>query len=341
MEIGGGRQERAERARQPMGPNRLPGMQFHRLMGYLSGLTGLAALLLSFSTHYNGALTRFFVFPIAIGFVVAVVLPIAWAFQKWRHEHLPVALELTMTAVWVAIMWALASILLQAAALTPFALADTTLANIDRRFLIQTVTVVHWISNYPVVRSLFRVAYAALDPLTILAFALPILCGRPEHSRRFLVAVSFSLLLTIGLFAVCPAIGPWTVEGYTPSKNQALVGSYLTALKSGGASRLGELDGIVAFPSFHTVLATLAGVTLWRNRKRRWVTAALAVGVCISTITTGWHYCIDVLGGIAVAVLSLTAAAKVLAAVAVPPGYLWVQGRLAQVEALQFRSEDS
>jgi hypothetical protein len=71
---------------------------------------------------------------------------------------------------------------------------------------------------------------------------------------------------------------------------------------------------IVSFPSFHVILAVLSAVALnGVPRVRRWAWA-LATLTSISTITTGWHYGVDVLGGLAVSL-----AASWIARLAVVP----------------------
>jgi PAP2 superfamily len=53
--------------------------------------------------------------------------------------------------------------------------------------------------------------------------------------------------------------------------------------------------------SFHTILAVLAGVALWSIPYARWLTALWAGLIVVSTVTTGWHYIIDVVTGAAIA----------------------------------------
>jgi membrane-associated phospholipid phosphatase len=122
--------------------------------------------------------------------------------------------------------------------------------------------------------------------------------------RHFLFAASISLVLTLGFFSLWPAIGPWTVEAFNPGKTQAQVGTYLLSLKSQAVPDGPELAGIVAFPSFHVVLAILATRALWGIAKLRPFCAALCLAICISTVATGWHYFVDVFAGIAVAAVS-------------------------------------
>ena len=80
-------------------------------------------------------------------------------------------------------------------------------------------------------------------------------------------------------------------------------------MKSGvPVEMMGATTAIVSFPSFHVALALLSAVylsTFRRLRVTNWILAGL---ITISTVTTGWHYGIDVLGGIALAAVAAGAA---------------------------------
>ncbi len=56
---------------------------------------------------------------------------------------------------------------------------------------------------------------------------------------------------------------------------------------------------VVAVPSFQVVLAVLSVVALWNVRWARWFAFVLGTLICVSTITTSWHYLFDVIGGLA------------------------------------------
>jgi membrane-associated phospholipid phosphatase len=65
--------------------------------------------------------------------------------------------------------------------------------------------------------------------------------------------------------------------------------------------------GIVSFPSFHVVLALLSAMALGTIRSLRVWVWALAGLICISAVTTGWHYGVDILGGMILAIVTLIA----------------------------------
>jgi membrane-associated phospholipid phosphatase len=83
------------------------------------------------------------------------------------------------------------------------------------------------------------------------------------------------------------------------------MGNYLLLLKTRAPMQmdLGR-SAIVSFPSEHVVVALLAVRALAAIRHLRGWAWAIGALVCCSTITTGWHYAIDVLGGIVVAALA-------------------------------------
>ena len=66
--------------------------------------------------------------------------------------------------------------------------------------------------------------------------------------------------------------------------------------------------GVVCFPPFHVVWAIFSAATLWGFRWLRIPLVLLSGMIILSTMTTGWHYFADVLGGILLAVISIVLA---------------------------------
>ena len=65
-----------------------------------------------------------------------------------------------------------------------------------------------------------------------------------------------------------------------------------------------DLEGVIAFPSFHTVLAVLAAFALWPIPYVRWAGGLVCMLIVVATVMTGWHYVVDVAAGVGVAVVS-------------------------------------
>jgi membrane-associated phospholipid phosphatase len=136
-----------------------------------------------------------------------------------------------------------------------------------------------------------------------------------DATRRYVVGIVVAAFITAGTFAFFPAAGPWTTEGYRASHDQTVVTAYLTALKTGAPVDLDMKDaGIVAFPSFHVLLALLSAVALSAMRQLRVAAWVLALLICVATLTTGWHYLTDVFGGIALTLISVAVARALLPA---------------------------
>ncbi len=66
---------------------------------------------------------------------------------------------------------------------------------------------------------------------------------------------------------------------------------------------LADLNGVVVFPSFHTVLGLLATQALW-NTKARWPAVIWSAAVILSTVPMGGHYAVDLAAGVIVWVVS-------------------------------------
>ena len=96
------------------------------------------------------------------------------------------------------------------------------------------------------------------------------------------------------------------VDVYTPART-------LDALRSGGLKiiRLDNLEGLIAFPSFHTAASILYGWALWPIRFIRWPMAALNLAIISTTPVCGAHYAIDVIAGAAVAFAAIAASGLV------------------------------
>jgi hypothetical protein len=123
------------------------------------------------------------------------------------------------------------------------------------------------------------------------------------------VAVLVAAAISIPFFACFRAVGPWYYYGFPPDAEQERTMKVLFDLQASGWYVFDSATaGLIALPSFHTVLAVLTGVALWAVPYVRWFGAALAALIVISTVTTGWHYVSDVLAGLALTLVAVAAA---------------------------------
>jgi membrane-associated phospholipid phosphatase len=238
-------------------------------------------------------------------------------FYRWRRvEKLKNLFEV---AFWATTLGCLYAVPVYLIARQKGAFQDALLAHWDRRLGLEVPAVLAALDRYPILHSALEISYDGLIPLIFFALVLPVLCDQLAAVKEYILANVFSAVIAMPLFAAFPAIGPWYYYGYAPNAEQERTTQIFLALKSEAGFTLGHwnLAGIVAFPSFHTIMAVLSAVALWRIPYVRWFAALLAGLIVVSTVTTGWHYVVDVLAGLAIAALALAAAR----------GYAWLEGK--------------
>jgi hypothetical protein len=193
-------------------------------------------------------------------------------------------------------------------------LRDAGLAALDRALGLEVPAVLAWAARHPVARGLLDAAYASLMPYSLLALMLPPMAGQARRSREFLVAIVVACALTLGIFAWLQAIGPWAHYHLPASAAQRACARAIAALKSGGpvALDLTSPAPLIAFPSWHAILALLCTAALARLRYVGWLAPVWGGAIVVSTVTTGWHYLVDVLAGALVAALSQRVAGVLL-----------------------------
>ena len=219
--------------------------------------------------------------------------------------------EASVLAFWGIILSNLLSALILVAGRSSRGLLDRQFADLDAKLGFSTASLVHLAAHARWLEITLHFCYPLLGPLVVLALLVPPLLGRVGASRRFILGASVSALITAACFAMWPAAGPWTTEDLRPSSAQARISGYLEQLKSPGPAYV-DLDekAVVSFPSFHVALAIVTATCLASFRRASvpvWIITGL---ICISTLTTGWHYGIDVLGGVVSGIMSIIAASR-------------------------------
>jgi membrane-associated phospholipid phosphatase len=193
------------------------------------------------------------------------------------------------------------NVLIQICGKSPAPLVDSQLARMDQAFSPSVLSIVEWVRPFRALRIALLLTYDSFPLLVLLAAMVPTLQGRYRYSYRLLWEVTMAGVVTAAMFALWPAVGPWVVYGFKPTPDQAAAQNFLLALKSHHPMAVSnDVAAIVSFPSFHVVLALFSAPPLWQYRLFRPVVAFLTLGICVSTVTTGWHYVVDVLGGLAV-----------------------------------------
>jgi membrane-associated phospholipid phosphatase len=274
-------------------------LDFHTRMAYGS----LSVLLVSFigckltsiHTSVSGRVTA-----IIVMFAMVAPLPIYW------HEKGRTALrEAALVLPWELLLSAILSFPVLIAARLRMPLQDSLFGRLDQFMGVSVPHIVAW-ADHHLLGTVINRSYPWLLPFLAVAGFAPPLLGKVKNAREFLVGNLVAFAIGVPLFALLPAIGPWSYYHLTPNPAQELCSSQLLSLRVPGPYLFQEqAAGVVCFPSFHVVWAILCAVALWGFRPIRIPIALLSTMIIASTLTTGWHYFSDVLGGIAVAAIAI------------------------------------
>jgi membrane-associated phospholipid phosphatase len=157
------------------------------------------------------------------------------------------------------------------------------------------LTIRHWQAT--LLGKCLTVAYYSLLAQTAATIAMLGLLNKREELEQFLQRMMVAAVIVLACFLLVPAIGPCEVA---PSADQAHYLRHFQELRSGTRTglTLTDVEGLITFPSFHTVWALLLVAACPRRLKP--CSVVLNAAVIVATLTTGWHYLTDVLAGIVV-----------------------------------------
>lgn len=249
-----------------------------------------------------------------LGRVVAVTVLFGGlvVYYAWRRE--PKLLGLVRMALWGMIISKLVDACLYLCARLPVSCSDHALARVDATFGLSTADVVRFAHTHAAIGNALALAYSSIAVFCGTVLILLPLLAKPRVGHQLLFSLLVAMGVTLVTFAALRAVGPWTAEGLTPDEGQQACEAVLGAFGAGRdvALDVNQTAGLVAIPSWHTILAVLGACACWRTRFARHPIAIWAALIVVSTLTTGWHYVIDVVAGLAVAGLTWFAVGKFL-----------------------------
>jgi hypothetical protein len=196
-------------------------------------------------------------------------------------------------------------------------LHDAYLYALDRMLGLDWGNYVLFVDAHPALSGALSYAYTMIRwPI----FAIPVLLAAIHHYRRleeFTLAFGLALVVTTVISALVPAIGMCQQIGVDPAASSHIEPPAcldhvrdFAPVREGALRHLNlfALAGIVTFPSFHAASAALYAWALWPVRWMRPL-ALLANGAMLaSTPIDGGHYFVDLIAGLAVAVLAIVVA---------------------------------
>jgi PAP2 superfamily len=167
------------------------------------------------------------------------------------------------------------------------------------------------------------IAYASMPCQFFIVLAALTAAQRFRRLQHYVLAIAIALIVTLSVFAFMPALGTYGYFHMLPGKlsDHAEYGLFsnlvqLEAVRAntGFSVRMDQLEGLIAFPSFHTVAAVLFMWALAPLRGLRWIAFALNIAMLLAIPIAGGHYLIDVIAGIGVAAMAIALAGQAMKA---------------------------
>ena len=215
--------------------------------------------------------------------------------------------RLGATAEWV-LLWLVFSVagavMTYLAAAQDGAVYDARLALLDAELGFRWSGWIAYVETHPLLKFAFAVAYGSLLPQVLFSVWWLSFLRWDQRNAELLANAMLALLLTTAVFFLFPALGPCVG---VPACHDAYVDD-LVGLRHGDLPSLNMmlLKGVIAFPSFHAVLAML--FTYAHRRSPIFLPMAGFNGLMLLAIPSeGGHYLVDIIGGVVVGGVAILA----------------------------------
>jgi hypothetical protein len=183
---------------------------------------------------------------------------------------------------------------------------DQQLFALDAFFGYSWVSMVEWAAGHPgISKVLYHVYFSSLPQLILIVLLLGF-SGRIQALWEFLSVGILGVLFCMGIWFFFPSFGPTTIValpsewveaaglGVTPSYGAAL---NRVAIEGEAYLTPHNVLGLIAFPSFHMVMAAMAMFYLWPIPWLKWVALLINVAMVPAILIHGGHHAVDVPAG--------------------------------------------
>lgn len=236
-------------------------------------------------------------------FCLIAVVPVAVAIYyrvSWRSERLADAGY--YVSMWLAFS-VCGCILTYVAARVDLSLRDHQLAHYDTLLSFDWYHWTTFIISHPKVELVLALAYSTILPQTLGSVIYFSHIRRPDRNDDFLWTTMSAAIIATVISALMPAMGPHFKGQYVAWS------ATLAEIRNHSVSTfwLAHLQGIIDFPSFHTVAAILLVYSHRPPLRSFRAVLILNMLMLVSIPSEGQHYLVDIISGAIVAAISIAA----------------------------------
>ena len=261
--------------------------------------------------------------------VAAILFPLALFYTYYRFDKGMASIlgAVCLLAILIPILCVMSYIACADGARFP--LRDDALAAFDESLGFHWPSLLRWADAHPFWSNLGGMAYRSFIAQASVMAVLLSLRGQADRLQAAVYAFAIGAVACSVVSCFLPALGAYAHYGIDPALHshidllvKDLTVPTVSDLRSGRFSSLsaGRSQGIISFPSFHTHLGILFCWAFWRIKGLRWFVVVLNIALIAGTPLQGSHYLADVVAGLAVAVVSITAASRLHTLVAASTG---------------------
>lgn len=240
--------------------------------------------------------------PFALGLIV---------FSYFYQKEAPRLAFITWAYVTYFLIYLSLGYLTTSVQFTPFNPIDPILIRMDQFLHFDSLQALEWGHRYLSLHVLLALSYDSLDyQLLFLPYLLSFFLYQERSVKVFYMATLISALIGMSFYYFFPTAAPahyfhstlFSLAEQNTYYKFYSVHHYLPIYSSTG--------GLIAFPSFHIIWAFLITYAYRNIALLFFPLLIINLILTAATLLLGWHYLVDVLGGISVATLSLVISEK-------------------------------
>ncbi len=247
-----------------------------------------------------------------IAYVPGYVFLVVYCRLIWRKIEIA---RMLIAVGQLAIVIIMGLMLSYAASAVPFPYRDAELHAFDRWLGFEREAYMAFLKQHTGLREVLYFAYSTIMHQTLLVCVVALVARRIDRLQAYVIAFSFAVTATAVIAIFIPAANALIYVDQAPTNLSTLPDgghSYFPTLEAlrAGTQRIidfGGMEGLIAFPSFHTANAILFVWALWPIRLLRFPMLVLNFLLIASTPLAGAHYFVDLIGGAAVAFAAIFA----------------------------------